>query len=117
MKTIKRRNFIKTASLVGLGLSVEGYASLTGKQMGSKETRVGIIGLDTSHSIAFTKLLNAPDVSPDLAGNRVVAAYPWGSRDIEASTSRIPEYTEEIKKMGVKIVDSIAEKSYSVILK
>jgi hypothetical protein len=109
MKTIKRRNFIKTASLVSLGLSVEGYASLTRKQMGSKETRVGIIGLDTSHSIAFTKLLNAPDVAPDLAGNRVVAAYPWGSRDIEASTSRIPEYTEEIKKMGVKIVDSIAE--------
>jgi predicted dehydrogenase len=110
MKNIKRRNFIKTASIVSLGLSLEGSAAnILTKNIRSKENRVGIIGLDTSHCIAFTKLLNAPDVASDLAGNRVVAAYPWGSRDIESSTSRIPEYTEEIKKMGVKIVDSIAE--------
>ena len=110
MKNMKRRNFIKAASMVSLGLSLEGSAAnILAKNIQSKENRVGIIGLDTSHSIAFTKLLNAPDVAPDLAGNRVVAAYPWGSRDIESSTSRIPEYTEEIKKMGVKIVDSIAE--------
>ncbi len=110
MKNIKRRNFIKTASLVSLGLSIEGSAAtILGKNIQSKENRVGIIGLDTSHSIAFTKLLNAHDIAPDLAGNRVVAAYPWGSRNIESSKSRIPEYTEEIKKMGVKIVDSIAE--------
>ena len=110
MKNIKRRNFIKTASLVSLGLSIEGSAAtILGKNIQSKENRVGIIGLDTSHSIAFTKLLNAHDIAPDLAGNSVVAAYPWGSRNIESSKSRIPEYTEEIKKMGVKIVDSIAE--------
>ena len=119
MKDIKRRNFIKTASMVSLGLSLEGSAAnILAKNMPSKEYRVGIIGLDTSHSVAFTKLLNAPDVAPDLAGNRVVAAYPWGSRDIESSTSRIPEYTEEVKKMGVKIVDTIAEllKEVDVIL-
>ena len=38
--------------------------------------RAGIIGLDTSHVIAFTKMLNADNVAPDLAKCRVVAAYP-----------------------------------------
>ncbi len=118
MKNIKRRNFIKTASLVGLGLGIEGYAAMSTKQIKAKVTRVGIIGLDTSHSIAFTKLLNAVDVEPELAGYPVVAAYPWGSKDIESSTSRIPKYTEEIKEMGVKIVGSIAEllKEVDVVL-
>lgn len=71
--------------------------------------RVGIIGLDTSHSPAFAQLLNATDPAPDLAGFRVTAAYPYGSRTIESSVSTIPRYTEEVKKVGVEIVGSIAE--------
>lgn len=71
--------------------------------------RVGIIGLDTSHSTAFTQLLNAPEPAPELAGFRVVAAYPYGSRTIESSTSRIPEYTETVRKLGVEVVGSIDE--------
>lgn len=71
--------------------------------------RVGIIGLDTSHAIAFTKLLNDPAAPPELAGCPVVAAYPQGSRDIESSVSRVPAYTEEIEKLRVKIVGSIDE--------
>ena len=70
------------------------------------ETKVGIIGLDTSHSVAFTKLMNV-DKDPDCAGFRVVAAYPLGSKDIFSCTNRIPGYTEKIKEMGVEIVDSI----------
>ena len=72
-----------------------------------QDIRLGIIGLDTSHSIAFTKILNAPNPEPDVAGCRVVAAYPQGSPDIESSVSRIPGYTTQIKEMGVEIVDSI----------
>ncbi|RPH99178.1 MAG: gfo/Idh/MocA family oxidoreductase [Calditrichaeota bacterium] len=71
--------------------------------------RVGIIGLDTSHSVEFTKLLNDTSVDADLDGYRVVAAFPFGSRDITSSASRIPQYTETVKAMGVKIVDSIEE--------
>ena len=71
--------------------------------------RVGIIGLDTSHSIAFTKVLNGHKDSKDYLGYQVVAAYPSGSRDIKSSMDRIPGYIEEIKKMGVEIVGSIAE--------
>jgi hypothetical protein len=68
---------------------------------------VGIIGLDTSHSVAFTKTLNAAVPNTDYRGYQVVAAYPFGSKDIESSTKRIAGYTEEVKKLNVTIVDSI----------
>jgi len=71
--------------------------------------RVGIIGLDTSHAIAFTRILNDPQAGADVSGCPVVVAYPKGSPDIESSVSRVPGYTEEIQKMGVRIVDSIQE--------
>jgi hypothetical protein len=73
------------------------------------QLKIGIIGLDTSHVLAFTKDLNSENPPPELAGCRVVVAYPRGSRDIESSTTRVPKYTEDIKKMGVEIVDSIDE--------
>lgn len=69
--------------------------------------RLGIIGLDTSHVIAFTQILNDENAPPELAGVRVVAAYPKGSPDIESSVSRVPRYTEQIQEMGVEIVPSI----------
>lgn len=73
----------------------------------AKALRVGIIGLDTSHSIAFTEILNAKDAQPDVSGCRVVAAYPKGSPDIVSSTQRVPEYTKKVQELGVEIVDSI----------
>lgn len=69
--------------------------------------RIGIIGLDTSHSIAFAKTFNADPPVPALAGMRVTVAYPHGSKDIESSVTRIPEYTEQVKKLGVAVVDSL----------
>ncbi len=73
--------------------------------------RAGIIGLDTSHVIAFTTALTKGPKKPEdqekLAGVVVVAAYPQGSRDIASSTQRVPEYTDKIKALGVKIADSI----------
>jgi dipeptidyl aminopeptidase/acylaminoacyl peptidase len=74
-----------------------------------KILRAGIIGLDTSHVIAFTKSLNAEKPNPAVAGCRLVAAYPKGSPDIQGSVVRVPGYTEEMKKLGVEIVDSIEE--------
>src|SRR5437868_5813220 len=71
--------------------------------------RIGIIGLDTSHVVAFTKVLNDPKAADDVAGCRVVAAYPKGSPDIESSTKRVPDYIEQLKKLDVAIVDSIDE--------
>ena len=70
--------------------------------------RLGIIGLDTSHSTAFSKLING--AQEDWAdGFKVVAAYPYGSQTIKSSYERIPKYIEEVKTYGVEIVGSIAE--------
>ncbi len=75
---------------------------------GAAETpvfRVGIVGLDTSHVVAFTQLMNDPAKN---YGCKVVAGYPGGSPDIESSISRVKGYTETLqKKFGVEIVDSI----------
>lgn len=75
----------------------------------AKNIRVGIIGLDTSHAIAFTKALNDANAPPELANCRIVAAYPKGSPDIESSVVRVPSYTQQVRDLGVDIVDSIDE--------
>jgi hypothetical protein len=70
---------------------------------------VGIIGLDTSHVIAFTRALHDPDAAGELSGVRVVAAYPGGSPDVEASRDRVEGFTRQLRdEFGVEIVDSIA---------
>ena len=72
--------------------------------------RLGIIGLDTSHSTAFTELLNSSDTTDHYVSRfEVTAAYPWGSNTIESSYKRIPAYTRQVEAMGVEIVGSIAE--------
>ncbi len=87
-----RRQFIQTAAMAGLGVSLSNR--VTGMHWPSSSgKRIGIIGLDTSHSVAFTKEFNNPEAGPELRGYKVVAAYPHGSRDIESSVSRIPGYT------------------------
>ena len=72
------------------------------------ETKVGIIGLDTSHAIAFTKIMNV-EKDPSVAGFRMAAAYQWGSRDIVSSTNRYEKYVPQMREMGVEIVQSIDE--------
>src|SRR6478735_8971037 len=73
----------------------------------AKPIRVGIIGLDTSHVPAFTKILNDPKASGDLAGFRVVAGFPGGSPDVASSRDRVEGYTKQLRDMNVEIVDSI----------
>lgn len=74
-----------------------------------KLVKVGIIGLDTSHSTAFTQMLNGDSTDSLTAGFRIEAAYPHGSRVIQSSIDRIAPYTEEMEKYGVKIASSISE--------
>ena len=105
-----RRTFIRAASTIAASAGLANSLPLVfAARAQQAPQRVGIIGLDTSHSIAFTKALNAPAPPPELQGYTVTAAYPFGSRDIESSTKRIAGYTEDVKKLGVRIVDSIAD--------
>ena len=105
MKPIERRVFLKTAALSGIGLSLAATAN-AGNFLKAPEKRIGIIGLDTSHSVAFTKALNSGDNS-SFNGYKVVAAYPKGSNDIASSVDRIPGYITEVQKYGVEISGSI----------
>ncbi len=106
--TYDRRKFIQTTATGIAGFSLMSSFSYNNVRAG-KGKKIGIIGLDTSHSIAFAKEFNAEEPDPALKGYKVVAAYPHGSSEIESSYSRIPKYTEQIQEFGVKIVDSIDE--------
>ena len=90
---------MKTFGLVLL-LSVVGTAA---------DFRLGIVGTDTSHVPAFTRVFNDPS-SPDyIPGFRVVAAYKGGSPDLKDSFTRVDKFAEEIRtKWNVEIVPDIA---------
>ncbi|WP_353128558.1 Gfo/Idh/MocA family protein [Parapedobacter pyrenivorans] len=105
---VNRRRFLKGLTAMGIGLSAVSIAKLGVSHEAFQGKRVGIIGLDTSHSVAFTKAMNAPEADTKLKGYKVVAAYPYGSKTIESSAKRIPGYVEEVKNFGVTITDSIA---------
>src|SRR5437879_6154753 len=68
--------------------------------------RAGMIGLDTSHVPAFAKIFNNSKEGGELSGLRVVAGYPGGT-DIPASRDRVGKFTEELRGMGIEIVDTI----------
>lgn len=88
-------------------MSDEPAANATGPNPIDKVLRAGMIGLDTSHAPAFAGLLNADSVKPELAGVKIVAAFPGGSPDLPASADRVEGYTKKLAELGVKIVPSI----------
>jgi len=75
--------------------------------VGDQPLRAGIIGCDTSHVTKFTQALNHSEADRLLSGIKVVAAFPGGSDDIPSSRDRVGKYTDELRAMGVEIVDSI----------
>jgi len=92
--------------LIWVSTAIMSDFSTSAEEKGSSGIRIGVIGLDTSHVPAFTKSFQNPS-DEAMRGFRVVAAYPYGSREIESSFSRIPEYTTKVESMGVEVVDSI----------
>jgi predicted dehydrogenase len=75
-----------------------------------KPVRVGVLGLDNYQAVAYTQLFNDPKATGDLAGLRVVAAYPAAaSNDIPESVESLPKWKEQIVKFDVKLVGSIDE--------
>ena len=109
MQDINRRKFIRTSAITGIGLGL--IYSLPAMNLKNKVDgkRIGIIGLDTSHSTAFVEALNGANPDAAYDGYKIVAAYPYGSKTIKSSYERIPAYTEQVKKLGVEIVGSIKE--------
>lgn len=72
------------------------------------EIRLGIVGTDTSHVIAFTRMLNDPSSPEYVPGARVVAAFKGGSPDLKESRERVDKFAEELQaKFQVQIVGDI----------
>lgn len=72
------------------------------------EVKIGLIGLDTSHAVAFTKILNDPKNPQHVSGAKVVAAFKGGSPDIPSSWDRVDKYTEKLEsEFGVKLYPTI----------
>lgn len=85
-------------------------AALAASLSRAADLRVGIIGLDTSHVIAFTKALNDPKNKDHVPGAKVTAVFKGGSPDVKSSSSRVDGYTADLTKdPNVKLYDTIAE--------
>jgi len=87
MKKISRGEFVNTSATAGLGFGLAGsVSSVYRNNIIAEGKRIGIIGLDGSHAVAFTKVFNDPAASPEYLGYKVVAAYPKGSNGGGRST-------------------------------
>ncbi|MCX8066056.1 MAG: Gfo/Idh/MocA family oxidoreductase [Candidatus Hydrogenedentes bacterium] len=72
--------------------------------------KIGMVGLDTSHVIAFAEIFNKPENPKYIPGFRIIVGYPGGSPDVEASYTRVEKFTERLREeFGVEIVNSIEE--------
>ena len=103
-----RRDFIKKTAITGFGVGIAGSASGFYKRT-NKGKRIGMVGLDTGHSEAFTRSLNNPQAGDKFLEYKVVAAYPKGTEDILEWKNRIPEITKKVESHGVEIVNSMDE--------
>ena len=111
-----RRSMIPRRQLL-LGLPAAAFALLSVTALtanaaepaeGKAPVRVGIVGFDNYQALAFTQLWHKPfDDNPDLAGLKVVAAWPGGSDDIEETRVDIERWRPRLLELGVSIEGSI----------
>ena len=86
----------------------------------TNELRLGIVGLDTSHAVAFTEILHSASHPWHVPGARVDAAWPGGSPDFELSISRVKGFSDKVReKYGVEILatpEAVAERCDAILL-
>ena len=76
----------------------------------AQDLRIGMVGLDTSHVTAFTRVLNDKTDKNHIAGAQMVAAVKDSSPDVESSYTRVEKYTTELTgKRGVKLYPTVDE--------
>ncbi|MFC4075820.1 Gfo/Idh/MocA family protein [Salinithrix halophila] len=82
--------------------------------------KIGMVGLDTSHCPAFTRLLNDAGDPFHVPGAQVTVAFPGGSPDFPLSRDRVGPYTEQLaREFGVRMVTSceeVAEEADAILL-
>src|SRR5688572_33508762 len=69
------------------------------------DLKIGLIGLDTSHVVAFCKCLNKASDEEHVAGGQITHAFAGGSSDLELSYSRVEKFTQQVRDdFDVKIL-------------
>lgn len=111
---VSRRSFLQSASALSLALLAPG-AICAGMTRGR---RIGIIGLDSSHGVEFTRILQGGGSRTGFDGYSVTHAYPYGSRTIAGAAGKIAANIPLLRSMGVTITDSLDDllRSTDVIL-
>ncbi|WP_462409861.1 Gfo/Idh/MocA family protein [Neobacillus sp. Marseille-QA0830] len=72
--------------------------------------KIGMIGLDSSHCIEFTNLLNNPQHSFHVGGAVINSVYPFYSEYLPLSKNRFPQFRDKMKsQFSINMVDSIDE--------
>ena len=72
--------------------------------------RVGMIGADTSHCMAFANIFHDPQGVETLRGFKVAACYPSFSADLKFSAERVEEYKKQlVDKHAIRMTASIEE--------
>lgn len=86
----------------------------------ASQLRIGMIGLDTSHAVEFTELLNNKNHPWHISGGSVTIAYPGGSDDFPLSKDRVDGFTAQLRdQYDVRIAASpemVAEQSDVILL-
>jgi len=106
-KGIQRRDFLRTATVAGIGLGIAGMPQILFGNDAQKKIRVGIIGLSV-HTEAFSEMLNAEVTDADISGFRVVAIFhPKGNPDVEFKSEMLTDWAAKAKTRGIELVDSV----------
>ena len=72
--------------------------------------KIGLIGLDTSHSEIFTRLLNDEMDPYHVKGGTITHTIPAYSKDLPISSERFPAYFETVTtKYGVHPIEDVEE--------
>ena len=95
--------------MIERGVKIVVLGALCGLAAPGANLRLGIIGTDTSHVTAFTRLLNDDSSPQHIAGARVVAAFKGGSKELPDSYNRVDKFAAELKtRWNVEFVPDIA---------
>lgn len=98
-----------------LHLALAVVLSLFAFTLRAADLRLGMVGLDTSHVVAYLNIFNDPQHKDHVPGAKIVAGFKGGSPDVEASRSRVDGYTQTAReKFGVRLYESIEELAQQV---
>lgn len=72
--------------------------------------KIGLVGLDSSHCLAFTEILQDRGNEYHLRGSEIIGAYTGGSPEFALSRERVKGFTEEIRgRFGIPIYQNIPD--------